>query len=59
MNPQTRYATTTQVLPRLKAMSLPVTMVAAELMAARTAMKMAVRTTRSTAKEANREANPA
>jgi len=59
MNPQTRYATTTQVLPRLKAMSLPVTTVAAQLMAARTAKKMAVMTIRSTTKAANREANPA
>jgi len=59
MNPQTRYATTTQVLLLLKAISLPVRMLAAKLMAARISMKIPVRTTRSTTKDANREANPA
>jgi len=59
MNPQTRYATTTQVLLLLKAISLPVRMLAAKLMAARISMKIPVRATRSTTKDANREANPA
>jgi len=59
MNPQTKYAMTTQVSFLLKSMLLPVRMLAAKLMAARTSMKIPVRTTTSTTKDANREANPA
>ena len=59
MNAQTTYAMTTQRLPWLKAMSLPVRMLAAKLMAARTSMKIPVRTTMSTTKATNRDAKPA
>ena len=59
MNAHNAYATTTQVLPRLKWTLFPVRTLAAKLMAARTRRKIAVSTTRSTTKAANREANPA
>src|SRR5262245_39896613 len=59
MNAQIAYAMITQRLPLLKAMSSPVKMLAAKLMAARTSMKAPVMTTMSATKATNRDAKPA